>query len=315
MSAVILALIIQVIGIVQAHALVPLHITTTDPLSPGAVGAGYSASFSAAGGKSPYAWSLVPSNKVPPGLGLSPGGALTGTPTTSGQFAVCYRHGFGLSYAEVPVRTPPIQVPLAGQPVSFAIAGAGGSSFIAVAESVRQGLAARLTSRMELVELRGGIARSTTTLAEFPAQISGVTMASSAQGRLALVWSDDRYSVPQLVNSEIFGRVREPDGRWLPERQLSHTLDESLAPAVIFEAEEPHIVWQDRGFGAFEIVHRRMDQETGLDVVSRRDGQRSVTPQLTIAEGLMTVVWRDAIYGRADIFLSTELPEGASGHD
>lgn len=229
------------------------------------------------------------------------------SPLSHGRFAVCYRHGFDLAYLEVPVRAAPVLLP--GAPASFALAAAGGSSFVAIAQIDRAGLGGRISSHIELIELRGGAVRSRETLAEFPAQVSGLAMATSAAGRVGLVWSDDRFSVPQLLNSEIFGRVREPDGRWLPERRLSQTLEESLAPAVIFDREQMHIVWQDRAFGSFEIVHRRLEQESGLDLVTRPDGNRSVTPQLTIAANRLTVVWRDAINGRADIYLATEAAE------
>ena len=230
-------------------------------------------------------------------------------PLSNGGFAVCYRHGFDLSYLEVPVRLAPVFLTSHSAPASFALAAVGGSSFIAIAQIERAELGARISSRIELVEVRGGAIRSRETLAELPAQVSALAMAASPAGRLGLVWSDDRFSVPQLLNSEIFGRVREPNGRWLAERRLSHTLEESLAPALIFEGEVLHIVWQDRAFGSFELFHRRLEQETGLDLVTRPDGNRSVTPQLTIAANRLTVVWRDAINGRADIYLASEAAE------
>ncbi len=61
-----------------------LSVTTTT-LPNGTVGAAYSASLAATGGKSPYTWSVV-SPPLPPGLALSPNGVISGTPTSAGQY-------------------------------------------------------------------------------------------------------------------------------------------------------------------------------------------------------------------------------------
>ncbi|MDE1160688.1 MAG: putative Ig domain-containing protein [Acidobacteriaceae bacterium] len=54
-------------------------------LANGTVGTAYTANVTATGGATPYTWSLV-SGTVPPGLTLSAGGALAGTPTTVGSY-------------------------------------------------------------------------------------------------------------------------------------------------------------------------------------------------------------------------------------
>jgi hypothetical protein len=64
----------------------PLQITTT-ALPEGTEGLAYSASIAAAGGFPPYTFSVVQGN-LPPGISLSAGGALSGTPGASGEFAV-----------------------------------------------------------------------------------------------------------------------------------------------------------------------------------------------------------------------------------
>lgn len=51
----------------------------------GTAGTAYSASFSASGAVAPYSFAVT-SGSLPPGLGLSAGGALTGTPSASGSF-------------------------------------------------------------------------------------------------------------------------------------------------------------------------------------------------------------------------------------
>jgi len=62
----------------------PLTIVTSS-LAGGTVGTPYSQSVSASGGTLPYTWSLVQGQgTLPPGLSLSAGGVITGTPTTAG---------------------------------------------------------------------------------------------------------------------------------------------------------------------------------------------------------------------------------------
>ena len=56
---------------------------TTSSLSGGTVGKTYSAQLSAAGGSSPYTWT-IPSGALPSGLSLASSGAISGTPDTAG---------------------------------------------------------------------------------------------------------------------------------------------------------------------------------------------------------------------------------------
>ncbi len=65
-----------------------LNILTTS-LPDGAVGVSYLVTLAATGGEPPYSW-VLSSGSLPPGLSLSPGGVLSGTPTTAGasQFTV-----------------------------------------------------------------------------------------------------------------------------------------------------------------------------------------------------------------------------------
>src|SRR5205807_2926778 len=60
----------------------PLSVSTT-PLPNGTQSVAYNQSLAAAGGTTPYSWSLI-SGALPAGLSLSSGGQISGTPTTTG---------------------------------------------------------------------------------------------------------------------------------------------------------------------------------------------------------------------------------------
>jgi large repetitive protein len=59
---------------------------TTTTLPDGTVGGAYSENLSAAGGNSPYSWSLASGSSLPSGLNLSSGGTISGTPQAAGTF-------------------------------------------------------------------------------------------------------------------------------------------------------------------------------------------------------------------------------------
>jgi len=63
----------------------PTIIVTTTTLSPGNLNVAYSQNLNASGGASPYTFALA-SGALPPGLTLSAGGNVSGTPTTAGTF-------------------------------------------------------------------------------------------------------------------------------------------------------------------------------------------------------------------------------------
>lgn len=63
----------------------PTLVVSPTTATPGAVGFSYSQQFSTSGGTAPYTYSLD-SGSLPPGLGLSPSGLLSGTPSTQGTF-------------------------------------------------------------------------------------------------------------------------------------------------------------------------------------------------------------------------------------
>ncbi len=61
----------------------PLTVVTTSPLPAGTVGQAYNGTLTSSGGTGPYTWSVI-AGGLPPGVGLSSGGVLSGTPANSG---------------------------------------------------------------------------------------------------------------------------------------------------------------------------------------------------------------------------------------
>jgi hypothetical protein len=64
----------------------PLAITTPGPLHYGNLGTTYNVGFTATGGTGTLTWSVAYGTYLPPGLTLSSSGALSGTPTATGQY-------------------------------------------------------------------------------------------------------------------------------------------------------------------------------------------------------------------------------------
>jgi len=119
-------------------SLPPLVITTDSRLPDAARGEDYSVTLGAAGGVSPYSWSLV-SNVLPPGLTLSTGGVLSGVPTQAGGFSLLVsvidsrqetaQRNFLLTVGDSlrVVTTSPLPQGLLGQPYSQSLEAAGGA--------------------------------------------------------------------------------------------------------------------------------------------------------------------------------------------
>lgn len=64
----------------------PVFVTTSFTLPFGNAGTFYSQQLQASGGTGPYTWALQAGTYLPPGLSLTSGGLLSGTPTGTGQF-------------------------------------------------------------------------------------------------------------------------------------------------------------------------------------------------------------------------------------
>lgn len=118
----------------------PLAITTPSPLPDGFLQTGYSYQLSASGGTSPYSWVLL-SGTMPPGLGLSQTGLISGTPTQTGQYSFTIRvndqinrldsrqFSLTIQITQVPLTITTSALPegTVGQAYSAALAATGGN--------------------------------------------------------------------------------------------------------------------------------------------------------------------------------------------
>lgn len=76
----------QYLSLTIIPSLAPLQVTTAS-LPDGTLNTFYSQPVNASGGQTPYTWALAPgSASLPPGINLSSGGTISGTPTNSGTF-------------------------------------------------------------------------------------------------------------------------------------------------------------------------------------------------------------------------------------
>ncbi len=64
---------------------IPPTITSSEMLDSGTVGTSYQVALEATGGTAPYTWAIA-ANTLPPGLGLSSAGVISGTPNQTGNF-------------------------------------------------------------------------------------------------------------------------------------------------------------------------------------------------------------------------------------
>jgi large repetitive protein len=112
-----------------------LKIATTT-LPNGTAGMAYSTTLAAAGGTSPYTWSLT-AGSLPPALALSASGTISGTPTTAGPYSFTIQaadsagrkasHAFTVSIALLSITTTSLPNGTAGVAYSATLSAAGGT--------------------------------------------------------------------------------------------------------------------------------------------------------------------------------------------
>lgn len=117
-----------------------LTITTAATLPAGGAGSAYNQTLAATGGTPAYSWALASGSTLPPGLNLSTGGVISGTPSTSGSFAftvqvtdslgIVTSKGFtlGVLAPVIITTTSPLPPGRVGQSYSLTFAATGGSA-------------------------------------------------------------------------------------------------------------------------------------------------------------------------------------------
>jgi parallel beta-helix repeat protein len=197
---------------ILAPSLPPLVITSTS-LPSGVVGSPYSAQLTASGGSGSYVWSAV--GTLPPGLTLSPAGALTGTPTVAGDYTFTLRVADGTQLAQqsvtfsVALASAPVAVlaftvqptdATGGQPMaSVAVQALDGTSSPVPGASITVGLG---TTACSAATLTGGTTALTdaTGVATFPGLINsrggwGYTLRAAATANPAINVTSNPFNV------------------------------------------------------------------------------------------------------------------------
>ncbi len=105
-------------------------VVTTTSLPSGTLGQPYTASLAASGGTPPFGWTLINNTALPPGLALSSGGQITGTPTVAGTSTFNVQITDSGTPGQTAAQTLSITVTASGCPCSIAgtITGSGGNA-------------------------------------------------------------------------------------------------------------------------------------------------------------------------------------------
>lgn len=127
----------------SAYRDIPIIVNGLPTLPPatlpgGTVGQTYSAAVAATGGTSPFTYTAGTGSAMPPGLGISPAGAITGTPTQAGTFSfpvdatdangAVATQTFQIIVAPAPVLTinpSTLSVGIVGQPYNYGLSASG----------------------------------------------------------------------------------------------------------------------------------------------------------------------------------------------
>lgn len=192
---------------------------TTTTLPQAIVGANYHAQLSAAGGTTPYNWSIT-SGALPSGIRLDGGaGTLTGTPTTAGSFPFTARAADGAARAAeraltIVVAPPPVAIVTASLPsvaaranYSAQLAATGGTTpytWTIAAGSLPAGLSLHPASgllsgaptvvgsfpvTMQVIDAQGGTARKALAIEVLPAPLAIERPSAQVEGSKGAAFS------------------------------------------------------------------------------------------------------------------------------
>ncbi len=190
------------VKIIKKTSAVPLGIERR-PLPTASLGVAYTQFLAASGGVPPYRWSILPEN-LPPGLALSSGGQLSGTPTSGGSFnlpvtvsdsSLPPQESSGTFLVEVstvaaPLSITSVSLPVAvqGAPYKTTLAAVGGNP------PYKWSLAGALPVGLSLDPFSGAI--------------TGTPLATGSYGFMANV--QDSSPIPQFATQVLSASVAAP---------------------------------------------------------------------------------------------------------
>lgn len=148
---------------------------------------------------------------------------------------------------------------------------------------------------------------------------SNVPRIAAAQGRVFVVWEDQRAGLSQIR----FNRSLDRGGQWLAaDRRLDGALPadgSSLEVDVTAQGAHVYVVWQDNRNGAWDVYFNRSldagDTWLAADVRLDTDGpgeSDSVLPRIAARGDEVWVVWQDERDGEPDIRLNRSVDAGAT---
>jgi len=150
--------------------------------------------------------------------------------------------------------------------------------------------------------------------------VSDVPSVSCEEGRVAIVWEDDRHS--DLGDPTIYARTSADGGAtWYPEQRVTRDAFgdwRSLEPQVLVRDTWIYVVWSDNRNGAYDIYFNVSDDvgATWLDNEVRIDTDEpgaaySANARMAADEdGYVYVVWEDSRSVLNDIYMSRSYSNG-----
>jgi hypothetical protein len=190
-----------------------LQIATDSGLAPGVVGAPYSQGLAAGGEPAPYSWTIVPlKGSLPPGLSLSSGGIITGTPLLDGTFnfsaqvtdsslhAAQKAFSITISPAPLTVGTAALKTGVKGSPFSQQLVAAGGTP--PYVWSLAVGL---LPSGLNLDPVTGMLSGTPLVTGTFPVSVSVSDAASGSALKALQLMVVGPDSVPEISSARYKG--------------------------------------------------------------------------------------------------------------